>query len=50
MEKVDKDVLPKSKVKLKKDSAALSCAWSAAQWLGQYSKILETLRPVTPVR
>ena len=50
MEKVDKDVLRKSKVKLKKDSATLNCAWSAAQWLGQYSKILETVRPVASVR
>ena len=50
MDKSGKEMPRKSKVTLKKESAAMSCVWNAANWLGQYSKILENLRPVTSVR
>jgi hypothetical protein len=50
VDKTDKDVTRKGKIELKKDTTAINCLWHAAEWLGQYSKILENLRPVTPVR
>ena len=45
-----KDMPRKGQVEVKKSTNANACLWLAADWLGQYSKILEALRPAAPVR
>ena len=50
MVKGDKNIQRKSKDPHKKDSVAMNLVCDAAAWLGQYSKILESLHPVAQAR
>ena len=50
MVKADKNTQRKFKRSHKKDSTAMSLVCDAAAWLGQYSKILESLQPIAQAR
>jgi len=47
---VNKDEPRKNKPREKKSFMTVDCIWQAAEWLGQYSRILDNLQTVTPGR
>ncbi len=47
---VTKEEQRKTKPREKKGFMTADCIWQAAEWLGQYSRILDNLQTATPSR